>query len=183
MPLGEVVFVSALPATVNTLSAAVGEPVGSGQNDNPFGEQGSEGLAVLATSALRVEVLVAPSDADLVEAGMDVELLNDGFAQDEPVAARLASIGDQVVQSSDGNGRGFPAVIEAIDPIPRAWTGSNVRVDVHRGRDPGRGARRSAAGTFVGSRRRRSGRGARRRRARSRRYRWKRASRLRGSSR
>jgi peptidoglycan hydrolase-like protein with peptidoglycan-binding domain len=128
VPLGEVVFVSALPATVNTLSAAVGEPVGGGQNENPFGEQGSEGLAVLATSALRVEVLVAPSDADLVEEGMDVELLNDGFAQDEPVAARLDSIGDQVVQSSDGNGRGFPAVIEAIDPIPRAWTGSNVRV-------------------------------------------------------
>ena len=126
VPVGEVVFVSALPATVNTLNAEVGEPVGSGQDDNPFGEQGSSGLAVLATSALRVEVLVAPSDADLVEEGMDVELLNDGFAQDEPVRARLASIGDQVV--SDGDDRGFPAVIEAVDPIPRAWTGANVRV-------------------------------------------------------
>lgn len=128
VPLGEVVFVSALPATVNTLNAKVGEPVGGGQNDSPFGEQGSSGLAVLATSALRVEVLVAPSDADLVEVGMDVELLNDGFAQDEPVAARLASIGDQVVQSGDGNGRGFPAIVEGIDAIPRAWTGANVRV-------------------------------------------------------
>jgi len=63
-----------------------------------------------------------------VEVGMDVELLNDGFASDEPVAAELTSMGDQVVQSADGEGRGFPGVIEATDPIPRAWTGSNVRV-------------------------------------------------------
>ena len=137
VPLGEIVFVSALPATVSSLSAEVGETVGETADNDDFGQPGSQGLAVLATSALRVEALIPPSDADLVEVGMEVELLNDGFASDDPVRAELATLGDQVVQSPDGNGRGFPAIIEAIDPIPRAWTGSNVRVTFTAAATPG----------------------------------------------
>jgi hypothetical protein len=126
VPLGEVVFVSALPATVNSLNAEIGQPVGSSAEQNPFGDQGSGGLAVLATSALQIETLVPPADAELLEAGMDVELINDSLGSD-PIPGELESLGDQVVQSDDGQDRGLPAVVTA-DAIPRSWTGANVRV-------------------------------------------------------
>ena len=57
---------------------------------------------------------------------MDVELINDSLGSD-PIEAELESLGDQVVQSDDGQDRGLPAVVTA-DAIPRSWTGANVRV-------------------------------------------------------
>ena len=45
VPLGEVVFVSALPATVNSMSADVGESVDA-TDDGGFGQPSSSGLAV-----------------------------------------------------------------------------------------------------------------------------------------
>lgn len=123
VPLGEVVFVDALPATVNSLSARVGSPAGSGDNN---GDGTADPLAVLATAGLRVEVLVAPVDADLLEEGMAVELRDE--ISGDSLAATLVSLGDQVVSSFDGDDRGFPALVEAVDSIPREWTGRNVRV-------------------------------------------------------
>ena len=125
VPLGEVVFVSALPATVSTLSAEVGQAVGGSSNQDG---DGSGGLAVLATSALQVEAYVPASDGELVSVGMDVELLHDTVSTDDPVAATLTSLGDQVESSDDGSTRGFPAVIGAVDDLPRSWTGESVRV-------------------------------------------------------
>ena len=125
VPLGEVVFVSALPATVNSVSAEVGEAVNN-TNDQGFGQPSTSGLAVLATSALQVEALVSPTDGELLEVGMDVELINDSLGSD-PIAAHLESLGETVVQSDDGQDRGLPAVV-VTDDIPRSWTGANVRV-------------------------------------------------------
>jgi hypothetical protein len=123
VPLGEIVFIEALPATVSTLSARVGSPAGSGDNN---GDGAADALAVLATAGLRVEALVAPADADLLEEGMDVELLDE--ISGDSIAAQLESLGDQVVSNFEGNDRGFPALIEAREAIPRQWTGRNVRV-------------------------------------------------------
>lgn len=123
VPLGEVVFVSGLPATVSTLSAEVGADVAGGNEV----DGASDGLAVLATAALQVEVLVAPSDADLVDVGMEVELRDD--ISGDSVAATLVSLGEQV-ETGEGGGddRGFRAVIDGVEPLPRVWTGRNVRV-------------------------------------------------------
>jgi len=124
VPLGEVVFVNGLPATVSTLNAEVGADVAG--TDNDF-DGASDGLAVLATAALQVEVLVAPSDADLVEVGMEVELRDD--ISGDTVAATLVTLGEQVEAGEGGGGdRGFRAVIEGAEPLPRVWTGRNVRV-------------------------------------------------------
>lgn len=123
VPLGEVVFVSGLPATISSLSAEVGADVAA---DNDF-DGSSDGLAVLATAALQVEVLVTPSDADLVHVGMEVELRDD--ISGDTVAATLVTLGEQVEASEGGGGdRGFRAVIEGAEPLPRVWTGRNVRV-------------------------------------------------------
>jgi multidrug efflux pump subunit AcrA (membrane-fusion protein) len=124
VPLGELVFVDALPATVSALNAEIGQSVGS--SDNDF-DGSTDPLAVLATAGLQVEAFVPASEADLVEVGMDVELTDDTVSQDSLVA-RLASIGDQVESSDDGSERGLPAVIEPVDALPRQWTGRNVRV-------------------------------------------------------
>jgi len=125
VPLGEVVFVSALPATVNSLSADVGEAVND-TDDGGFGQPSTNGLAVLATSALQVEALISPTDTELLEVGMEVELINDAVGSD-PITGTLESLGDTVVQSDSGEDRGMRAVVTA-DGIPRSWTGTNVRV-------------------------------------------------------
>ena len=125
VPLGEVVFVSALPATVNSLSADVGEAVNN-TSDDGFGQPSSNGLAVLATSALQVEALISPTDAELLEVGMEVELINDVLGSD-PIVGTLETLGEQVVSSENNEDRGLRAVITA-DGIPRSWTGTNVRV-------------------------------------------------------
>jgi hypothetical protein len=128
VPLGEIVFVNALPATVSTLNAEVGQAVGD-PGDGGFNFDGSPqspGLAVLATAGLQVEAFVAPSDADLVQIGMDVELLDEISA--DTVAATLTALGEQVETGDNGDARGFRAVIEANDELPREWTGRNVRV-------------------------------------------------------
>jgi hypothetical protein len=128
VPLGEIVFVNALPATVSTLNAEVGQAVDdSGDGGFTFDEpSGSGGLAVLATAGLQVEAFVAPSDADLVQVGMEVELLDEISA--DTVAATLTSLSEQVETDQGGDARGFRAVIEAVDALPREWTGRNVRV-------------------------------------------------------
>ena len=128
VPLGEIVFVNTLPATVSILNAEVGQAVGdAGDGGSPFGESPDSGaLAVLATAALQVESFVAPSDVDLVQVGMDVELLDEISA--DTVAATLTSLGEQVESAENGEARGFRAVIEAVDELPREWTGRNVRV-------------------------------------------------------
>ena len=125
VPLGEVVFVSALPATVNSLSADVGEAVNN-TGDEGFGQPSSNGLAVLATSALQVEALISPTDAELLEVGMEVELINDAMGSD-PIVGTLETLGEQVVSSENNEDRGLRAVVTA-DDIPRSWTGTNVRV-------------------------------------------------------
>ena len=128
VPLGEIVFVNTLPATVSTLNAEVGQAVGdAGDGGSPFGESpDSSALAVLATAALQVEAFVAPSDVDLVQVGMDVELLDE--ISSDTVTATLSSLGEQVETADNGEARGFRAVIEAVDEVPREWTGRNVRV-------------------------------------------------------
>ncbi len=120
VPLGELVFVDALPATVSSLRARVGGSVQSQSFDGS-----SEALAVLATAGLRVEALVSPSDAELPTAGLEVELLDDGQSGDV-VVGRIDSIGDQIINNE--NDRGIPVVVEADEPIPREWTGRNVRL-------------------------------------------------------
>ncbi|MGH9136114.1 MAG: hypothetical protein ACRD0G_03585 [Acidimicrobiales bacterium] len=129
VPLGEAVFVDALPATVSTLNAEIGRAVGDSSGDGGFfGNQSDSGaLAVLATAGLQVETLVPPSDADLVQVGMDVELLDE--VSGDTMAATLTSLGEQVESGSgDGGSRGFKAVVETDEPLPRVWTGRNVRV-------------------------------------------------------
>ncbi|CAN5562629.1 hypothetical protein BH24ACT5_BH24ACT5_07090 [soil metagenome] len=128
VPLGEVVFVDALPATVSSLNAEIGVAVGGNSNDNfdPSGNSSSSGgLAVLATAALEVVAYVPPSDAALVQVGMDVDLLDDGTSGDL-VAGTLLSLSEQV--ESNNEQRGFKAIIEGVDAIPRVWTGRDVRV-------------------------------------------------------
>jgi peptidoglycan hydrolase-like protein with peptidoglycan-binding domain len=128
VPLGEIVFVDALPATVSSLNAELGQTVGEGDGGFDFGGAPASGaLAVLATAGLQVEAFVAPSDADLVQVGMDVELLDE--ISSDTIAATLTSLGDQVESADNGEARGFRAIVEAAgDPLPSAWTGRNVRV-------------------------------------------------------
>lgn len=120
VPLGEIVYVDALPATVSSMRAKIGGAVQSQGFDGS-----SEPLAVLATAGLRVEALISPSDAELLTGGLEVELLDDGQSGDVVVGA-VVSIGDQILNNE--NDRGIPVVVEANEPIPREWTGRNVRL-------------------------------------------------------
>ncbi|WP_116999152.1 hypothetical protein [Desertimonas flava] len=123
IPFGEVVFVPALPATVSSLRAEVGDDAAGGDD----GGSGADGLIVLATSALQVEATVSPSDAAILRIGMTVEVMNDGMST-TAIAGRLSFVGEQVESSGDGRQRGLPVIVDGVDPIPPAWTGSNVRV-------------------------------------------------------
>lgn len=123
VPRGEIVFVDVLPATVISLPARVGAGVSEADRD---ADGSADALAVLATAGLRVEALVSPSDADLLSEGMAVELRDDISGDSLP--ATLTEFGDQVETSADAGDRGFRAIVEADEAIPRQWTGRNVRV-------------------------------------------------------
>lgn len=122
VPLGELVFVDTLPATVSTLSARVGTTVGSGDGSGT----GSGALAVLATAALQVNSYIGLADVEHLSLGMDVVLLDEVSGNE--LDATLTSLGEQIESSANGSARGFPAVIEADGEIPRQWTGRNVKV-------------------------------------------------------
>lgn len=120
VPLGELVFVQTLPATISTLNARVGTTVGSSSDGS-----GSSSLAVLATAALQVNSYIGLADVEHLAIGMDVTLLDEVSGQE--LHATLTSLGEQIETSSSGN-RGFPAVIRPDEEIPRQWTGRNVKV-------------------------------------------------------
>lgn len=131
VPLGEVVFVPSLPATVDSLVAVVGESGGGsaaaaadGGDDEPTVSSGPQPLLVLSSAGLQVEVGVAPADRALLQTGMAVELLDElsGVA----VTGELVSVGDDVVLDP-GGGQRFEAVVTA-DRLPVEWSGRNVRV-------------------------------------------------------
>lgn len=130
VPLGEVVFVTSLPATVDSLNAVVGGNAsgdGSGEaaGPQPGTSGGGDPLAVLSSTGLQVELEVQPSDIALVAEGMEVELLDESSGA--TITGTVSSLASQPTRGSDGTSPGYPAVVTA-DDIPAEWTGRNIRV-------------------------------------------------------
>ncbi len=153
VPAGEVVFLPALPATVNAVNSAVGSPV-------------SGVLLSLTSGRLTVTGKLTPAQAAGVKAGMAVEVLSEatgttvtgtvgelGAQTTTALAGTVISIGGAAGSASGaGSGAGgqagapgsgvgaagsqepayVPLTIAPNSPLPAAFNGQNVRITVLR---------------------------------------------------
>lgn len=132
VPLGEAVFVPSLPAAVDRLNAVAGQAttVGvPGQSEaeisgSALNPTESSPLLVLSSAGLQVDVSVNPSDRQLLQPGMDVELIEEFSGAS--MSGDLASIGDEPTAADGGGDQIYRAVVVA--DIPRTWSGRNIRV-------------------------------------------------------
>lgn len=130
---GEVVFVPAFPARVQSAVTVVGDlgdvgsADGSGGGGGSLGDSGtgSGGLLSLSAGRLVVASTVRQSDAGLVRTEMAVELLDELSGVVYP--ATIASVAEDAVVGADGQ-TGFPMVIVSDEELPLSMSGSNVRV-------------------------------------------------------
>lgn len=135
LPFGEVVFVSALPATVDSVNAIAGTAVESTSGaDAPSELEGSEsggaptgpsGLMTLSSAGLEARLVVPPSDAALLQVGMAAELFDE--VSGVTINGELRSVATRLESSLAGD-QGFPATVAPTDEVPADWTGRNVRV-------------------------------------------------------
>lgn len=118
VPFGEVVFVPALPARVDSVAAQLGGP-----SDGSANPGGSAALVVLASPTLRADVSIPQAAGAFVHEGTPVELLYE--ATGETVAGLVSSIGAELVTSAMSGLPAYPAVVDA--ELPAQWSGLNVR--------------------------------------------------------
>ena len=129
VPQGEIVFLPSFPARIVATPATLG---GGGSSAQVGGAGASGSLALvslalvsLAAGTLQVVTSVRNSDAGLVRAGMDVEILDE--VSNTTIAGTVASVAAEPVTGGDGS-LGYPAVIRGLEPLPARLTGVNVRL-------------------------------------------------------
>ena len=124
VPQGEIVFLPSFPARIVATPATLGGG-GSSAQVGGAGASGSLVLVSLAAGTLQVVTSVRNSDAGLVRAGMDVEILDE--VSNTTIAGTVASVAAEPVTGGDGS-LGYPAVIRGLEPLPARLTGVNVRL-------------------------------------------------------
>jgi peptidoglycan hydrolase-like protein with peptidoglycan-binding domain len=119
MPLAEVVFLPTAPAVVTEITASVGDPV-----EAP--------LITFATGSLGITVEMQPDQADLLRAGMPVEIHAEtagGQAQ-----GKITKVGELTARTEEGSpearGPFVPVTITPGKPLPSGWNGLDVRVTI-----------------------------------------------------
>jgi peptidoglycan hydrolase-like protein with peptidoglycan-binding domain len=139
VPLGEVVFLPSLPATVAALGGKVGDPV-----EAP--------LITFATGRLNVTATLQPEQAALLRPGMPVEVLSETLQK--KVTGVVSVIGklttDQEGQSGQEGQEGqgtqggqpgglpyVPVTVTTTRPLDNQWNGLDVRLTVTAGQTSG----------------------------------------------
>jgi hypothetical protein len=123
--LGEVVFVSTLPARVRSSVGVLG-PIDSNGGDNANGDGESNGWLVrLASGGLQVATSVRSGDEGLVRVGMPVVMLDE--TTNSTYKGTVRSISSNTTVDSSGQA-GREAVIDPVEPLPDSLAGSNLRV-------------------------------------------------------
>jgi len=114
--LGEVVFVSSLPATVGTLAVKVGDDASSGTS-----------LLTLELGEATVSGLVPGGQQSGLVAGLRV-LVADDVSQRQ-CQGTLTKVGAYAAATSDSGGvAGYPVTVSAPGCLDAAWVGLNVRL-------------------------------------------------------
>ncbi len=126
--LGEVVFVSSLPARVHSTVTALGPVSAGAASDGAGGGEVAEGSLVdLEAGALVVTTSVRSGDEGLIRVGMPVEMLDE--ATGVTFDGEVSSIADQTTLDVSGQ-LGRATMIEPVSPLPDDLTGVNLRVTV-----------------------------------------------------
>ncbi|MEP7113188.1 MAG: hypothetical protein ABI862_07975 [Ilumatobacteraceae bacterium] len=118
VPLGEIVYVPALPARVDSIAARVGQPANG--SANPVG---NGALLTLASPTLRADLSIPQNAQAFVDEGTPVDLLYE--ATGETIAGVVSSIGAELAPSAISGLPSYPAVVDA--DLPATWSGLNVR--------------------------------------------------------
>lgn len=124
VPFGEVVFVHRLPATVVAVSATVGA--------NLTAAKSSE-LLSLSPSALVVAAVVPEGSQTGLKAGLPVAITDD--LGKRTAAGNIKKVGGFRPGSEPKDGSapapaGYPVTIAPTKPLPAAWLGTSVRLDI-----------------------------------------------------
>jgi peptidoglycan hydrolase-like protein with peptidoglycan-binding domain len=133
VPMSEVIFLTAFPATVSKLGAKVGIPV-----EAP--------LITFATGRLTVTIKLQPEQVSLVRAGMPVELLSEALGR--KAAGTVSSVGklttDQPDRTTEANGQAgqagqpyIPVTVLPKKPLDSAWNAADLRVTITSAQTPG----------------------------------------------
>jgi hypothetical protein len=125
VPLGELLFVAAMPARVQAGVTSLGplSQVAAGVNGGPT----AASLVTLAAGDLLVTATIPSDQASLVRPTMAVDLTDNVTGTAYP--ASITSIADTPTIDATG-GSGLQATIRPIAPLPASLTGANVRVTI-----------------------------------------------------
>lgn len=129
VPLGELVFVPLLPATVDSVAAAVGQPAGSGDptvsgGGDPAMSGGGGALIVLSSAGLVVTSEITAGNAGLVAVGDSAQLLDERSGV--VVGGEVTNIG-ALTESTTG-GMVAEVTLSGVADLPPEWSGTNIRV-------------------------------------------------------
>ena len=125
---GEIVFMSTMPARVQSGVSTLGPLVQAGSTANPGGNTSeAAGLVSLAGGQLIISTSIRSSEVGLTRVGMPVELLDENTTTTYP--ATIATIAEQPSTSADGQ-LGFAATITPYQPLPQELSGANLRVTI-----------------------------------------------------
>jgi hypothetical protein len=123
VPLGSVVFVPSLPATVGTVSAHVGDEVGG------------QALMTVLTGEPVVDAVIPPGQQSGIAAGQAVSIGDE--ANQRTGSGTIASIGAFAAQQIDANGipvngsmPGYPVKVSVSDGVDASWIGASVAVTI-----------------------------------------------------
>ncbi|WP_196279427.1 peptidoglycan-binding protein [Catellatospora vulcania] len=115
VPLGEVVFLPAFPATVAKLTAKVGDQV-------------TAPLITFATGALSVTAELQPDQATLLKVGMQVGIISESLGKDAEGLVTL--VGDLTSPEGQGGAAFIPVIVTPSSPLTNQWNNLEVRLTI-----------------------------------------------------
>jgi peptidoglycan hydrolase-like protein with peptidoglycan-binding domain len=125
-PLAELVFASRMPAAVGKLTAAVGTDLSTSANSQ---------IMTLNTGTPHVRAVIPQGSETGLAPGLTATITDDVRALDLP--GTLENVG-KFEPASTGGGQGglddapagYPVLVKGIDPLPVAWLGRDVRIQI-----------------------------------------------------
>lgn len=115
LPMGEVWYVSSLPARVASIQVGVGSAA-------------SGTVLTLAEGGLKVTASLDPVNGPLVKPGMAASIWLQGDSSLQARAARVTSVGQMAVNGSSGIA--YPVTLNGVAPLPWSWAGQNIAVSI-----------------------------------------------------
>ena len=124
IPFGEIVFVSNMPATVQSRTSQLGAIGAESANGEP-GAAISAGLATLTSGGQQVVCYLDSENHGAIQLGDDVSILDEGTQA--TYKATVTSIAG--TPSTDQSGQlSYRAVVSPLKPVPVSLNGQNVRL-------------------------------------------------------